>query len=108
MSRQSIIVRAVQDSECAYDLELNGHDTEVEHLHCWPDDVVRLERWDIYVSELLCNSISSTTFSHRHEGEEGSQTWYTRMLAFCRIVPRPSFPSTYPRVQIAADQRRLS
>lgn len=55
-------------------LELNGHDAEVENLHGRPQEIVRFERRNVDVAELVDQGIPAAAFRHRHEGEETEQT----------------------------------
>lgn len=57
-----------------YDLELNGHDTEVDHLHRGPNDEVRLKSWHVNILELMGNGTPATTFADSHECEEAAKT----------------------------------
>lgn len=59
----------------AYELELNGHDPEIDYLNCWPDEVVRLQGRNIHITQFVGNSSATTTFSKRHRGEEESNSW---------------------------------
>jgi hypothetical protein len=58
-----------------YNLVLDRHDSEVDHLHCRPDQPVGLERRDIDVLELALHGALSTALSHGHEGEEAGKTF---------------------------------
>lgn len=72
-----------------HNLKLNGHDSEVDHLHSWPDEVVRLERRHIDVLELLLHGLSAAALCHRHVSEEDRKT-YPRMSAtnlFSNLLP---------------------
>jgi hypothetical protein len=53
-----------------YDLELDGHDSEVENLHAWPHHKVGLESWNIDVLKLPSNCALATTFGNCHECEK--------------------------------------
>jgi hypothetical protein len=57
-----------------HNLELNGHDAEVEHLHCRPDNEVRFECRDVDVLELVLDGALATAFTDGHESEEASKT----------------------------------
>ena len=64
------------DSDGRYEgnLELNGHDAEVEHLHRRPDNEVCFECRDIDVLELVLDCALATAFTDGHESEEASKT----------------------------------
>ena len=57
-----------------YNLELDGHDPEVDDLDCRPDQEVGLERRNVDVLELALNSALSTTLGKGHVCEEGGET----------------------------------
>lgn len=57
-----------------HNLELNGHDAEVEHLHRRPDNEVCFECRDIDVLELVLDCALATAFTDGHESEEASKT----------------------------------
>lgn len=62
-----------------YNLELDGHDSEVEHLHQRPDHIVRLERGNVDFLELGPDCSLATTLCDCHEAEEGRQTYHTTL-----------------------------
>lgn len=55
-----------------YQLELNGHQTEIDNLHQRPNHEVGFQGWDIHISQLVGNSSSSASFSNGHDGKEAS------------------------------------
>jgi hypothetical protein len=71
-----------------HNLELNGHDAEVDQLHRGPYDEVRLERRHVDVLELASDSAPTTALADGHECEEAAQTWMDVSIFLCR---RPSF-----------------
>jgi hypothetical protein len=72
--RKSVRARCVYVDKSTYDLELDRNETEVNDLHCWPDQEVGFERWDIDVLELARHGAFSTTFRNGHECEKACQT----------------------------------
>lgn len=58
-----------------YNLELNREETEVDNLHCRPNQVVCFECGNIDVLELAGNSALTTALGNGHKGKEASQTW---------------------------------
>lgn len=58
-----------------HNLELNGHDAEVEHLYRRPDNEVRFECGNIDVLELVLDGALATAFANGHESEEAAETW---------------------------------
>jgi hypothetical protein len=58
-----------------YNLELNGHHTEVDDLHSRPNQEVGLQGRNVDVLKLALYSTPSTTFSNGHECEESGETW---------------------------------
>ena len=57
-----------------YNLELNGHDAEVDQLHRRPNDEVRFERRYVDILELTSDGAPATALADSHECEEASQT----------------------------------
>lgn len=57
-----------------YNLELDGHNAEVENLNGRPYDVVCLQSRYVDVLELASHGALSSALSHRHESEEASKT----------------------------------
>lgn len=62
------------DFESTYNLELNGHNAEVDQLHCWPNDEVRFECWHVDVLEFASDGALAAALADGHECEEASQT----------------------------------
>jgi hypothetical protein len=71
-----------------HNLELNGHDAEVKHLHSRPDNEVRFECRDIDVLELGSDGALATAFTDGHECEEAGETWDS--VSFSTSVTSPS------------------
>ena len=72
-----------------YDLELDGHDSEVENLHAWPHHKVGLESWNIDVLKLPSNCALPTTFGNCHECEKCCQTGRSEQeLIKCHTLQR--------------------
>jgi hypothetical protein len=57
-----------------YNLELDGHHTEVDDLHSRPNQEVGLEGWNVDILELALHSTPSTALSDGHECEESGKT----------------------------------
>ena len=62
------------ENKRTHNLELNGRDAEVEHLHRRPDNEVCFECRDIDVLELVFDGALATAFANSHEGEEAAKT----------------------------------
>ena len=58
-----------------YNLELDGHNAEVEDLHRRPENEVGLESRQEDVSELAAQRSSSTTLGDSHKSEKACQTY---------------------------------
>lgn len=57
-----------------YQLELHGHQAEVDNLHSRPDDEVGLQRGDVHVTQLAHDGTTATTLGDGHDREEAQQT----------------------------------
>lgn len=57
-----------------HNLELDRNDSEVENLDCRPQDKVGLERWQVYVPELLSQRSLASSFGNGHKSKETRQT----------------------------------
>jgi len=58
----------------SYQLELHGHQAEVDDLDSRPHHVVRLDGGNVHVAHLLVNGPLSTSLGNRHGGEEAGDT----------------------------------
>jgi hypothetical protein len=58
-----------------HNLELNGHHTEVDDLHCRPNQEIGFQGGDVDILELALQCTLSTAFSNGHESEESGKTW---------------------------------
>lgn len=58
----------------SYNLVLNWHNAEVDHLHSWPHHPVGLERRDVDVLKFTLHCALATALSNCHEREETGQT----------------------------------
>ena len=57
-----------------HNLELDGHDAEVDQLHCGPNDEVRLKRRHVNILEFASDGAPATALANGHECEEAAQT----------------------------------
>lgn len=57
-----------------YNLELDGHDAEVDQLHCWPNKEVRFKCWHVDILEFASDGTLAAALADSHECEEASQT----------------------------------
>lgn len=74
-ARNMLVKLKARGCRSTYNLVLNGHDTEVDNLHSWPDQPVGLKRRDIDVLELALHGTLSTALGYGHECEEAGKTW---------------------------------
>lgn len=65
-----------------YNLVLDRHDSEVDHLHSWPDQPVGLECRNVDVLELLLHGALSTALGDGHESEEARETWECQWIGY--------------------------
>lgn len=71
----------------AYNLKLDGDDSEVENLHSRPKHKVRLESRQVHVPELLRQCSLTTPLGDRHVGEEARQTYTSISVQDLGSVP---------------------
>lgn len=57
-----------------HNLELNGHDTEVDQLNRRPDKEVRFKRRHVDVLEFASDGTLAATLADGHKCEEASET----------------------------------
>lgn len=57
-----------------HNLELDGHDAEVDQLYRGPNNKVRFERRYVDVLELASDGTPATALADGHECEEAAQT----------------------------------
>jgi hypothetical protein len=77
LTRKAIRILAISYTvfcELTYQLELNRHQTEVDHLNSRPHKIVGLESRNVHIPELVGHSTSTTTLSDSHGSVENSQT----------------------------------
>lgn len=58
-----------------YDLELDGHEAEVDDLYSRPEHVVCLQSWNVNVLHFLDYGPSAPSFGNGHESKETPKTY---------------------------------
>ena len=86
---QLLVEFLVRAWSLTYNLELDGHDPEVDDLHSRPDQEVGLQRRDIDVLEFALHSALSTTLCNCHVCEERSKpSWREQELIESHTLER--------------------
>lgn len=88
----SLLAEIYRGGQATHNLELDGHDPEVDDLHSWPDQEVGLQRRDINVLELALDGALSTTLGDGHVCEECRKTSGRKQ----KLVKSDTLQSRYP------------